>query len=227
MSTARVRRPVTRLEAVTYEAYLRLRDDPDNQGLRMAYHDGVLEIVSPQYIHDSGARRMFVVVLAYCMEFRVPCAPAGGTTFHVGLPGEPKGKGKEPDESFYLRDAAAAIRGRISLDLTVDPPPSLWVEVDNWGSSKAKIPLYAGLKIPEVWRYRVRRRTLWFGRLDGAGDGYDEIAASEALPGLTPAMVLEMLDDENAWDVAAWRRSVEGVWFPAHRQELIDGGAGR
>jgi Uma2 family endonuclease len=190
----------------------------------MAYHDGVLEIMSPEYIHDYGARNLFLIVLAYCKAFQVPCAAAGSTTFHKGLSGQLKGKGKEPDESFYLRDAAEAIQGKTSLDLTVDPPPSLWVEVDNWGSSMSRLPLYAGLSVPEVWRYRARRRTLWFGRL--AGEGYEEVAASVVLPGLTAATVLDLLGEAGSRNMAAWSTWLEDVWFQEHRQELIALGAG-
>ena len=224
MSTVRTRRPVMRLTSVPYDTYVRLNKARGNQRLRMAYHDGVLEIMSPQYRHDTGSRNLVVLLVAYCKAFEVACVAAGSTTFRKGEPGEIEGKGKEPDESFYLRDAVARVRGKASLDLNVDPPPSLWVEVDNWGSSKAKLPLYAGLGVPEVWRYRPRRRALWFGRLGGGG--YEEIAASEALPGLTPALVLDLLDLNESGDVAAWSRLLD-AWFSDHRQELIDLGTGR
>src|SRR5438270_2004971 len=101
MSTLRAKRHVTRLTSVPYDTYVRLRDARGNRGLRMAYHDGVLEIMSPEFRHDRGARNVFLVVLAYCAEFGVACAPAGSTTFRTGLPGALKGKGREPDESFY------------------------------------------------------------------------------------------------------------------------------
>jgi Uma2 family endonuclease len=223
MSTARTRRPVGRLTGVTYDSYVRMRDHPGNRGKRMGYHDGVLEVMSPEYVHDYGARNLFLIVLAYCKAFQIPARAAGSTTFRMGLPGELKGKGKEPDESFYLRDAAAAIAGKTSLDLAVDPPPSLWIEVDNWGGSGSRLPIYAGLGVPEVWRYRPRKRTLWFGRLTGAR--YEPLVASAALPGLTPPTVLTLLAEAESRDLAGWSTWLEAAWFPAHRQELIDMGA--
>jgi Uma2 family endonuclease len=225
MSTTRTRRPVARITGVTYDAYVRIRDHRGNRGQRMAYHDGVLEIMSPQYIHDYGARNLLFLVIAYCKAFQVPSQAAGSTTFRKGVPGELQGDGKEADESFYLRDAAVAIRGKTSLDLAVDPPPSLWIEVDNWGNSESKLPIYAGLGVPEVWRYRLRARRLWIGRL--AGDTYTAVAASVALPGLTPATVLDLLDEAVKQDLTSWLTWLETVWLPEHRQELIDRGAGR
>ena len=226
MITTRSRPRHSRLTGVTYDMYLRLRSAPGNRGLRMAYNDGVLETMSPEFRHDKGARRIFTIVLAYCKAFDVPLIPAGATTFSRGAPGLRKGRGKEADESFYLREAVDHVADKETLDLNVDPPPSLWVEIDNWGSSRSRLPLYAGLKVPEVWRYRDRRRTLWFGRL--SGEVYEEIPTSVALPGLSPAAVLGLLDEGRAQrNDTVWTRWLEAEWFPQHRQELIDGGAGR
>ena len=88
-----------------------------------------------------------------------------------------RGNGKEPDQSFYFANGPA-IRGKATIDLEVDPPPDLWIEVDNRSSSKGRLPLYAALGVPEVWQYRVRRRTLRFFRLNEAGDGYVPIDRS-------------------------------------------------
>jgi Uma2 family endonuclease len=225
MSTAKISPVATRLAGVPYDTYVQLRDSRGNCHLRMAYHDGVLEIRSPEFRHEKGGRRLAHLVYAYCMAFGVAYEEAGSTTFHKGLPGHLKGHGKEPDESFYLRDAAQAIVGKETLDLTVDPPLSLWIEVDNRGSSQTKLPLYAGLGVPEVWRYRPRKRTLWFGRL--AGEGYEEITVSDALPGLTPATVLDLLNEASSQVISAWDVWLRDVWFPEHRQELLDRAAGR
>jgi Uma2 family endonuclease len=204
-----------------------MRDDPGNRGKRMAYHDGVLEHMSPNMVHDEGARLLLFVVATYCKAFGVPSRAVGSTTFRKGLPGELKGDGKEPDESFYLGEAVARIAARTSVDLSVDPPPSLWIEVDNWGSSMSRLPIYAGLEVPEVWRYRVRTRKLWFGGL--AGRRYRRLTSSAALPGLTPAAVLDILDayEQMSRDNTRWSVWLETVWFPEHRHELLDARAGR
>ena len=160
MSTARTKRGYQRIAGVTYDSYVRMRNDRRNRKLSMAYHDGMLEIMSPGFRHDNGSRRIYNVILAYAAAFDLPCEPAGSTTFRAGVAGELAGKGREAGESFYIGDVVNEILGNETLDLAVDPPPSLWVEVDNWGSSKAKLPLYAGLRVPELWRYRVRRQKL-------------------------------------------------------------------
>lgn len=218
MSMLRTRRGYQRIAGVTYDSYVRMREDRSNQHLRMAYHDGVLEIMSPEFRHDNGSRRIYNVILAYAAAFDVACEPAGSTTFRAGVPGELAGKGREADESFYIGDAVNEILNKETLDLAVDPPPSLWVEVDNWGSSKAKLPLYAGLRVPEVWRYRVRQQKLWFGRL--TGDTYTPIDRSDVLPGLTPTLVLDLLVPNAKSPSSAWIKWMINEWFPTHRSEM-------
>ena len=218
MSTVRTRPGCQRVAGVTYDSYVRIRDDRRNRHLRMAYHDGVLEIRSPEFRHDRGSRRIYDLVYAYAGAFDVPCQAAGSTTFRTGVPGALEGKGREADESFYIGDVVSKILDKETLDLAVDPPPSLWVEVDNWGSSQSKLPLYAGLRVPEVWRYRVRRRKLWFGRL--AGDRYEPSDRSLLLPGLTRTLVLELLDRGAKTPAAAWSKWLLTEWFPSHRAEM-------
>ncbi len=195
------------LWGVTYDVYVTLRDDPRNGPTRMTYHDGVLEIMSPEFRHERASFRLGMLVCAYAASTGLDCEATASTTFRKGLPGQRKGTGKEPDESFYFTQLDR-IRARETLDLNVDPPPDLWIEVNNRVSSAGKLSVYAGLGIPEVWRYRPRRRSLWMGQLNG--EAYVEVAESRFLAGLTPALILQLLDEapkrgQTAWDV--WLRA--------------------
>ena len=45
------------------------------------------------------------------------------------------------------------MRGKKELDLAVDPPPDLAIEVDISRSSLNKLSIYADIGVPEVWLY--------------------------------------------------------------------------
>ena len=112
---------------------------------------------------------------------------------------------------------AHGVRGKDEIDLEVDPPPDLWIEVDHLGSSRGRMQLYAALGVPEIWRFRPRRQQLWFGRLQEGT--YVEIARSLALPMLTPELVLEALNlgadlPESQWD-SLLRNWIQGRLSPA------------
>jgi Uma2 family endonuclease len=45
----------------------------------------------------------------------------------------------------------ASIRGKKRIDLEVDPPPDLAIEIDV--TSRTHPSLYAALQVPELWRF--------------------------------------------------------------------------
>lgn len=194
-----------RVFGVSYGSYVQIRDDPRNDGLRLTYFDGVLEIMSPEYTHERGSEGLGLIVRIVAEVFSIDCDGSGSTTFRRGELAEPKGHGKEPDRSFYCANGPA-IRGKATIDLEVDPPPDLWIEVDNRSSSRGQLPLYAAPGIPEVWQYRVLRRTLRFFRLNDAGDGYESIERSRCLPMLKPDAVLDALEQGTGRSDTQWLR---------------------
>lgn len=52
---------------------------------------------------------------------------------------------------------AARIIGKDEIDLDIDPPPDIVVEIDKSSQSRSKFPIYATFGVPEIWRYDGRR----------------------------------------------------------------------
>ncbi len=179
------------LEGVPWDLYERLRDLDSNRHVRMAYHDGTLEIMVSEYIHETEASRLGVFVRVVAEILDIDCTSARTTTLRRKGAEPKKGSAKEPDESFYIAHEPL-VRTNRKIDLTVDPPPDLAIEVDNTRDSAGKLPIYAALGVPEVWRYDVNTEVLWFGRLRNDGT-YAPIERSACLPMLTPALVLDGL----------------------------------
>jgi len=119
-------------------------------------------------------------------EFEIDIKSIGSTT----LTGDAVEKGFEPDEAYYVANESA-VRGKMRFEPNVDPPPDLLVEVDVTHSSLPRLPGFAALEIPEVWR-----------RADGAvhflqrtgDDSYEELTHSVAFPMLTPGDIERSLD---------------------------------
>ena len=173
------------LHNVPWEAYVGLRDDDAYRHVRMSYYQGTLELVSPRCRHEKFNRRIDRLVWELVVELGIPCACAGSTN----LRRENDGAGKESDTCFYIAHEPL-IRDKDEIDLDVDPPPDLAIEVDDTRDSEGDLPIYAALRVPEVWRCNARTGSLWFGRVQDDGT-YDSIARSECLPLLTPERVLE------------------------------------
>ena len=180
------------LYRVPYKVYARLTQATDNRHLKMAYHDGTLEVLSLRLLeHEVASNRLGIIVRTVAQELGLENDGAGGTTFRRVGEGPFKGKGKEPDESFYFANARRIPRDRELYIDSGDPPPDLWIEVDDRHSTKGRFPVYAALGVPEVWRYRARKKSLRFLRL--VGKSYESIEHSISLPVLTPQLVLEAL----------------------------------
>ena len=59
-------------------------------------------------------------------------------------------KGVEPDQRFYLQNEAG-IRGKKRLDLSIDPPPDLALEIDL--TSRTHPRIYQALGVLELWQF--------------------------------------------------------------------------
>jgi len=203
---------------VSWDEYVKARDS-DEEGPRMTFDNGTLIVMSPQYIHEGGAELLSAIVRAVAEAFAVDFASARSTTFRRAGNGPQIGSGKEPDASFYLGANERRIRGKTTIDLDVDPPPDLAIEVENKGYSDYALPVYAGLRVPEVWRYDARGRNLWFGRL--VGEAYESIDRSVCLPSLTPGLVLQAIE---TFELGMGERLWLG-WLRAWAQSLAEGRA--
>ena len=72
--------------------------------------------------------------------------PYGSTTFKRAE----MSAGIEPDTCFYIQNARRMI-GKRRLNLSVDPPPDLAIEIDV--TSKTQLSAYVALGVPELWCY--------------------------------------------------------------------------
>jgi Uma2 family endonuclease len=99
--------------------------------------------------------------------------------------------GLEPDKCFYI-GSCEAILGKERIDLDVDPPPDLALEVDMTCSSDPRD--YEPLGVPELWIYREGSLHVYV--LDGRH--YREAADSPTFPGI-PVRTLIPAYVRRAW----------------------------
>ncbi len=117
---------------------------------RLTYDRGTLEITMPSEAHEFYARLIerFIIILVVELGMRVKTL--GSTT----LDREDLDRGAEPDNGYYIQNQPQ-VAGR-AIDLAVDPPPDLVVEVDINHTDIDKNALYAAMGVPEFWRFSGR-----------------------------------------------------------------------
>ncbi len=96
------------------------------------------------------------------------------------------------------------------IDLNLDPPPDLAIEVGLSSPSLLKFSIYAALGVPELWRYK-NDEVHFYELTEG---GYEEIENSRAFPFLYARTVTDFLlrgitnGQTNAkWAFAQWIRA--------------------
>lgn len=124
----------------------------EHRGTKLSYSQGTLEIMTPLLEHEKAKSILGHIVEFLLDEFQLDYEPSASTTFK----NPQTNQGVEPDESFYIASRHAII-GKNKIDLTVDPPPDLVIEIDI--TSPTRLDNYLALGIPELWRFK-RDRTL-------------------------------------------------------------------
>ncbi len=184
------------LRDISWERYLELRDDPAQMRVRMTFHNGVLELMSPSGPHERINRLLEGLLRAWCEGQNISLASFGSTTYRL----EKSKAGLEPDSCYYI-EHAAEMRNREEVDLSIDPPPDLAIEVDIRASSLGRLPIYASLGVPEVWR--TNGEWLKIYRLEEAA--YVEVPASLSLPGFSSTAVMQFLERRNEDEISLIR----------------------
>lgn len=182
------------LRDVSWDRYIALRDDPAQMRVRMIYFQGVLELMSPSGPHEQIKRLLERLIDAWCDVHEIPAIPYGSTSYRK----QKNAVGLEPDSCYYVQNAVR-LGGKSEIDLLVDPPPDLAVEVDLTSSSLDRLPIYAALGVPEVWRTDGD----WFQIYRLAGDRYLEVPHSEVVYTLPISGFVTFLQRSNEWDVTA------------------------
>jgi Uma2 family endonuclease len=180
-----------------YEAMLKI---VGNRSIRINYDRGSMEIMSPLYRHGNGSFLLGRMVDTLAEELDIEYQAADPVT----LRRPDLEKGVEPDKLYHFGANAAKILGNWDLNLTVDPPPDLIIEADVTSSSVPRLPIFAALGIPEVWR--LDGDDLQFLHLQD-DKTYQPRNHSRAFPTFPLADAARFLEQGQSTSQNAWIRS--------------------
>jgi Uma2 family endonuclease len=121
----------------TWETYQSLLDARgERSSPRIAFLDGVVQLMSPSRDHESIKSLLGDLVKAYCVEFDIAYTSAGSWTLRDEL----VEAGLEPDDCFVFGDHPRRKQR-----------PDLAIEVIWTRGGLEKLEIYRRLGIPEVW----------------------------------------------------------------------------
>jgi Uma2 family endonuclease len=170
-----------------YETMLAIRGD--SAGVRLAYLEGDLEIMSPGKSHEYVKTAIARLLEAYAEETGIFFNGYGSLT--MKNPG--RRRGAEPDECYVVGSPKEH--------------PDLAIEVIFTSGGLDKRRIYAGLGVRELWEWRDGRIEV----LVLTGDEYRESARSGLLPGLDLAHLASLVEREDQTEaVREFRRGLRG-----------------
>jgi Uma2 family endonuclease len=173
------------LQGVSWSTYQALVWDlAEKPNKRLTYDHQWLEIMPPLPEQEANKRLLGRIVEATTEELGLEIYSLGSTTWSR----EDLQRGLEPDECYYIT-SEAQVRGKTQIDLTVDPPPDLAIEIDITSSSLDRLKIYASLGIKEVWRFDGKQLSIYVLE----SEAYQAQTQSIVLPILNQAKLLELL----------------------------------
>ena len=139
----------TLLENISWQTFkAMLADMGSSRNTRLAYENGTLEIMAPDMPHENSNRVIEGFVIALCEEIGQEYKRSGSLT----LTRDDLERGGEPDSSYYIKNEYL-VRNKETIDLNIDPPPDLVLEVEYSKPKVDKFKIYAAIGVPEFWQF--------------------------------------------------------------------------
>jgi len=188
--------PETRtvMENIRWETFVELAEQRRGSVPRMTFDEGVLELMSPRRQHENIGSLIGRLVETYTEVRGIEIVTVASTTFKR----KDLQKAFEADESYYI-EHSEQIRVKEEVDLTIDPPPDLVIEVEITSSAIQKMKLFAAMGVSEVWHHDGERL-----QMNVLEDGqYRAVLSSHALPELFASAIDTILEQRFGKDDTA------------------------
>jgi Uma2 family endonuclease len=150
------------LHGVEWAAYRAISEALTGHHLRLAYDRGRLEFMTVSRSHGNYSFLLGRLVCVLAEESQLPLSSCGDMTCDR----EDLERGLELDQCFYL-EHEPLIRHKEVIDLAVDPPPDLGLEIEITRSFIGRLGICEALGIAEVWRFNGQRIRAYHRRSDG------------------------------------------------------------
>jgi Uma2 family endonuclease len=195
------------LTGISWEEYKRRNDAVEGRSPRMTYDGGVLELITLGAPHERLSWFIGRLFEELADEFDIDYESLKSTT----LRRDDLEKSFESDGCYYVYQADR-IRAKDQINLPVDPPPDLIIEVDISRNSMPKRKLFAAMGIGELWQFRRGRLRVFLLR----SATYQEAEVSQLLPGVRVEQLNELLAARQGRAPKQWHRIVRD-WARVHR----------
>lgn len=179
---------IVQLNNVSWDTFnLLLEELGDKRSQRLSYYAGTLEVMTPLGEHENNNRFIESLIFIIADELNLNLKKFGSLT----LKSTKAQQGVEPDSCYYLKNEPL-VRNKQHIDLTVDPAPDLVLEIDITSGSLNKLPIYATIEVPEIWRYDGKKLTVF--SFDRDNNNYQELNQSPTFSWLDLELIPKLIN---------------------------------
>lgn len=137
-----------RFSNVPWAQYVAYCDSLGERHVRVTYDRGEMEVMTVSSRHENRKTLLARFVEVLTEEMNIDIAGYGSMTHRR----EDLERALEGDECYWIAHERA-VRGKIDLDLEIDPPPDLFLEIEISRSLLDRMGILAAMRVPEVWRW--------------------------------------------------------------------------
>jgi Uma2 family endonuclease len=187
------------LHGVSWKDYVITREALDGRGLRMAFCEGELELMSPLRPHEEWKKNVARLVELWALERDVPLYGYGSTTLKNAV----RERGVEPDECYCV-GAAIGEWPQIVIEIVHTHP----FEVDRQR-------VYEALGAPELWVFEAGAFAIWLHD----GREYRRVERSNLLPELEFELLARfVVRTDQPQALKEWREVARQQGRPSSKQ---------
>ncbi len=180
-----------------FEAMVIIKGDRSRP--RLIYNQGSLTLVSPSQRHEVGIEHIDKLISEVCVGLRIPYLAIRQTL----LRRKDLDRGIEGDGTYYIANEPVVRRvGEVDLDL--NPPPDLAVEVEISHPAAGALAVWQHFGVPEVWVFNGRKKSLSIRLLNETGQ-YAESPDSRAFPFLKAEEILPWITETRDESQTEWQ----------------------
>ena len=178
-----------------YEALLAMVGDGH---VRLAFDGTDVELRGSSLDHEVDKTILNRLIGSVTFELDLNLIALGATTWRR----KDRQRGLEADECYYLANFRRISRKK-QIDLTVDPPPDLAVDIEMTEPLLYREGIYAALGFPEVWKFDGDQLLIQVLQTDGT---YSTTEVSPSLPMITPKEVAHWVRQADGIDHTTWAK---------------------
>ncbi len=178
-----------------YEALLAMVGDGH---VRLAFDGTDVELRGSSFDHEVDKTTLDRLIGTVAEELDLHYIGLGATTWRR----KDKQRGLEADECYYFANLRRISRKK-QLDLTVDPPPDLAVDIEMTEPLHYRDGIYAALGFPEVWKFDGDQLLIQVLQADGT---YSSTEISPSLPVITRKEVAHWVRQADGIDHTTWAK---------------------